>query len=124
MIRRPNHLIPTLLVLLVFGCASSSGTARSPQEIARLSYVDASLTYEVTMRTVSDLRAAHLITDQQWSRITVAQVVVRTWAPRVRGALDLWATSGREPAEYAEAIGKLLGAFVELKAVKAEVVGP
>jgi hypothetical protein len=106
----------------MLSCSSAAGMpARSPLEIARLSYVDASLVYEVTMRTVSDLRAARLLSDPQWSRVEHAQSVVRVLGPQVRAALDLWAVTGREPVDYSVAIGKLYAAFAEIKTVRAEV---
>lgn len=111
-----------VLILLASACATQQGQQqRSAIDQAKLTYADASLAYETAMLSLQDARRAHLVTDAQWSRVDQAQANVRTYAPLVRTALDLWEQSGSKPDSYAAALSKLLAAFAEVQAVKGEV---
>ena len=117
---RQLRLTIALAVIIAgtIGCASS---ARSPLETAKLAYADAAFGYEAAMQSLTELRAAHRVTDAQWAEIDRVQHVVQTTAPQLRASLDLWEAIGTEPSSYQATQHSFTAAVAELKVIAAGV---
>jgi hypothetical protein len=107
------------LSLCLSACTTTA--AKSPLDVAKLSYADTSLAYQTAMLSLQDARAAHLMNDAQWSRVERAQFLVQKFAPIVRQGLDLWEQTGQKPTTYDATMLKLANAIAELAAVRSEV---
>lgn len=107
-------------------CASlapSQAIQKSPEELARLSYVDSSLAYDVTMSAIEDYsKKIRPLSAAQKKRTDDIQETVRKWAPKVRTALDMWRATGLKPATFDEARKELADAHADAESIKAEVI--
>lgn len=107
-------------LLLTASCQSSSGS-RSPLEAAKLAYVDASYVYDSANELIQSARASGQINLAQYARVEAARAQVRVYAPIVRKGLDTWTATGAKPPTLDADTFKLLSAYSDVNAVKAEV---
>lgn len=123
--RIPNWfpLVYTMLlaVVMVTGCPASSAPSRSPLEVAKIAYVDASYVYDSANDFIQTARAAGHVTDAQFARIQNDREQVRFLAPIIRRGLDAWAATGAKPADFDANYFKLLVAFDDVNIVKGQV---
>lgn len=119
-------LVSTILCLslgaiALSSCASAGAHQRSALENAKLAFADGAIGYTATMQSLSDLRAAHKVTDAQWQAIDLGQRIVAAVAPRVRASLSLWEQSGSKPLSYDQIVGQFAAAVRDIARIATEV---
>lgn len=105
-------------LFLLVACSSYQG--RSPLESAKLAYVDGALAYNIACDAVLDLREQGKLSDAQWRLFKQAQSRVRTTAPIVRAAIDLWEETGVEPATLSADFAALSKAYAAIDQIRTE----